>query len=274
MRIAALALCLLGCAVDVIEHDPLPPGAADDDQDGLDNADELARGTDPENPDTDGDGLADGAELKLGLDPTNPDTDGDGIIDRNDLPCAAPCDTGADCVDGQCIPRDSDGDGLSDVDEATLGTDPYNPDTDGDGIVDGQDEDTWSGLTRNNDRDKDGIPDADEVRIGTNPDLFDTDGDGAGDFEEWFELCQDPLTADRPPLGALDSDGDQLSDDDEAALGTDPFNPDTDGDYLADGEEIARGTDPLNPDSDGDGELDITDDDTWTAVGECSFGLP
>ena len=34
---------------------------------------------------------------------------------------------------------DSDGDGLSDQREATLGQDPFNPDTDGDGVPDGED---------------------------------------------------------------------------------------------------------------------------------------
>lgn len=37
------------------------------------------------------------------------------------------------------VPLDSDGDGLSDTQEAQKGTNPHNPDTDGDGIPDGQD---------------------------------------------------------------------------------------------------------------------------------------
>jgi hypothetical protein len=44
--------------------------------------------------------------------------------------------------------RDSDSDGLSDRKEATMGLDPNNPDTDGDGIPDGLD-----------DADRDGVPD-------------------------------------------------------------------------------------------------------------------
>ena len=57
--------------------------------------------------------------------------------------------------------------------------------------------------------------------------------------------------------GPLDSDGDGLTDDEEARIGTDPFNPDTDGDGLKDGEEVLRyKTDPLNPDSDFDGLKD------------------
>src|SRR5262249_13548994 len=37
------------------------------------------------------------------------------------------------------ITRDSDGDGLSDIEEERLGLDPHNPDTDGDGVKDGED---------------------------------------------------------------------------------------------------------------------------------------
>ncbi|MCW8139705.1 MAG: hypothetical protein KIT58_12475 [Planctomycetota bacterium] len=39
--------------------------------------------------------------------------------------------------------------------------------------------------------------------------------------------------------GALDSDGDGLTDDEERLLGTDPFNPDTDGDGILDGRDLA-----------------------------------
>ncbi len=49
----------------------LPPGG-DADQDGLTNADEVARGTDPRAFDTDGDGYGDGLEVALGSDPLNP----------------------------------------------------------------------------------------------------------------------------------------------------------------------------------------------------------
>lgn len=60
-----------------------------------------------------------------------------------------------------------------------------------------------------------------------------------------------------PGNGFVDSDGDGLSDEEEARLGTDPFNVDTDGDGLTDREEVqVYGTDPLNPDTDGDGFTD------------------
>ena len=54
-----------------------------------------------------------------------------------------------------------------------------------------------------------------------------------------------------------DDDGDGLTNSEEAALGTDPDNPDTDGDGLSDYLEVrVFGTDPLNPDTDGDGHPD------------------
>ena len=57
--------------------------------------------------------------------------------------------------------------------------------------------------------------------------------------------------------GAVDSDGDGLTDAEELVLGTDPHNPDTDDDSLMDGEEVKKyKTDPLNPDTDYDGLRD------------------
>jgi gliding motility-associated-like protein len=44
-----------------------------------------------------------------------------------------------------------------------------------------------------------------------------------------------------------DCDNDGLTNAEELALGTDPFNPDSDGDGVLDGTEVADGTNPLNP---------------------------
>jgi len=160
------------------------------------------------------------------------DGDMDGAIDCAD----------ADCVtEPMCIPPeppapiDSDGDGLFDDEEIALGTDPFDPDTD-----------------------HGGVPDGDELWFhGTNP------------LDPSDDLPPEPPT--EPPMDE-DSDGDGLTDDEEIAMGTDPFNHDTDGGGLIDGDEIAMGTDPLDPaddmpeppteppsapvDSDGDGLSD------------------
>jgi len=62
------------------------------------------------------------------------------------------------------------------------------------------------------------------------------------------------------PAAAQDDDGDGLSSEQEAILGTDPSRADTDGDGLTDGEEyFGYLTDPLKSDTDGDGISDPED---------------
>jgi len=60
--------------------------------------------------------------------------------------------------------------------------------------------------------------------------------------------------------GATDTDGDGLSDEREAELGTDPRQADSDRDRIPDGVEVETGTDPLQRDTDGDG-LDDSEED-------------
>jgi hypothetical protein len=135
------------------------------------------------------------------------------------------------------VDADSDEDGLSDAQEAELGTDPANPDTDEDGLFD-----------------------VAEVAAGTNPTLNDTDGDGFGDNAEAVN-GSDPLDPASVPPGepTIDTDGDMLTDAQEAELGTNPELADSDGDGLSDFAEVgfepgsATGTDPNLSDTDGDG---------------------
>ncbi|WP_405399331.1 Calx-beta domain-containing protein [Maribacter sp. Asnod2-G09] len=109
----------------------------DDDNDGLLGGQEVVLGTDSNDADTDGDGIEDGVEV--GDDIDNPlDEDGDGIIDALDSNTA---DADNDGVNDQqdpannnpCIPNrfngncDTDGDGISDLDEQTNGSDPDDP---------------------------------------------------------------------------------------------------------------------------------------------------
>ena len=125
--------------------------------------------------------------------------------------------------------EDPDMDGLINNEEIQIGTDPFNPDTDGDGLGDGEEVKTYR----------------------TNPLAPDTDSDGLGDGEEVHQRRTDPLNP--------DTDADRLMDGDEVRRNTDPLNPDTDADLLNDGDEVNRKTDPLNPDTDQDGLNDGTE---------------
>ena len=64
---------------------------------------------------------------------------------------------------------DSDNDGLTDEEERRLGTDPHNWDTDGDGLSDGDEAHIWHTNPLNPDTDGDGYPDGVEVKNGFNP---------------------------------------------------------------------------------------------------------
>ena len=137
---------------------------------------------------------------------------------------------------------DTDGDGLKDGEEVNAyKTDPLNPDTDGDGLKDGEEVRTYSTNPLNPDTDGDGLRDGEEVNTyATNPNNADTDGDGLSDGAEVREYATDPLNR--------DSDGDTLTDGEEVlTYRTNPLNRDTDAGGVDDGTEVRRGTDPLNP---------------------------
>ncbi|HEV2127692.1 MAG TPA: hypothetical protein VGR22_03625 [Thermomicrobiales bacterium] len=142
------------------------PQDIDSDGDGVDNADEIAAGTNPDDPDTDDDGLFDGVEIELGTDPLSADTDEDGILDGDEV--------------------------------FSAGTDPLNSDTDGDVLYDGGE------LLYNTDplvvdTDVDGLTDGDEVYFSeTSPTAVDTDGDGRTDYDE-VVAGTDPLDANSFP---------------------------------------------------------------------------
>ena len=133
---------------------------------------------------------------------------------------------------------DTDNDGLTDQQEAELGTDPNVADTDGDGLTDGEEVNEYNTDPLSEDTDGDGLTDGEEVNsYNTDPTEADTDGDGLSDGEEVNEYRTDPTEA--------DSDGDGLNDYEEVnEYGTDPNNTDTDGDGISDYQEVQDGTDP------------------------------
>lgn len=138
-------------------------------------------------------------------------------------------------------PVDTDNDGLTDEQEMELGTDPNDPDTDGDGLQDGAEVNEYGTDPLNEDTDGDGLTDGDEVNsYGTDPLSEDTDGDGLSDGDEINEYRTNPTES--------DTDGDGLTDGEEVMeYGTDPTDPDSDDDGISDGEEIAQGSDPNDP---------------------------
>jgi hypothetical protein len=64
---------------------------------------------------------------------------------------------------------DPDQDGLTNLQEQQLGTDPNNPDTDADGLTDGQEVTIYKTDPLNPDTDGDGFLDGAEVKAGYNP---------------------------------------------------------------------------------------------------------
>jgi len=229
-------------------------------------------------PDSDGDGLADVDDS---------DDDNDGILDTVEAaactPSAATCDTDGDGIPN-ILDTDSDGDGISDVIEAggtdvdkdgkadgapdvngipasasgglsppnTDGTgtsNPYDTDSDGDGILDSIEKGTGPTLA---DTDNDNIPDyldtdsdgdgiSDAIEKGTGTAVADTDNDGIPDYRD------------------LDSDGDGIPDAIEKGSGSTPVDSDNDG--------IPNFRDV---DSDGDGILDSVEDAACSGITPCT----
>lgn len=101
--------------------------AEDIDGDGIGLREEFANGTDPTDADTDNDGRSDFEELRESWVVTAIN-----VTDPNRYPAI---------VYSSPVAADFDNDNVSDDEEQRRGLDPYNPDTDGDGIGDASDQD-------------------------------------------------------------------------------------------------------------------------------------
>ena len=203
---------------------------ADDDHDGLTNAEEVSAGTNPEDADSDDDGVLDGDEPNW-----RDDTDGDGLINALDFDSDGDglydgTELGLDCSNADTAPAAHHC--YADADAGATTTDPLIFDTDRGGVSDGAE-----------DVNKNGRLDANE----TNPIL----GHGADDGRAML----------------TDGDGDGLTDAEERVFNLDPGDADTDDDGVRDGDEPLWREDSdgdglinsLDVDSDNDGLLDGTE---------------
>ena len=175
-------------------------GLLDLDDDGLDPT-----STTQAYPDLDGDGFGAGDAVEVcGPEPGTALTDDD-CDDTDDQAYPGAKEVPGDGIDQDCDGSDAegtvdpdgddDGDGLTNAEEAALGTDPGNPDSDGDGLSDGAEggvDSDGDGFVDalDDDDDGDGIPTATEGSddfdgdgIPNHLDL-DSDGDGAADAAE------------------------------------------------------------------------------------------
>lgn len=138
--------------------------------------------------DTDGDGLPDCVEQYMGSNPELTDTDEDGLDDYYEVfvTYTAPANPDSDNNGVNDGNEDFDEDGLTNLEEYILTTDPWNEDSDGDGIKDGEEINTYGTDPLKKDTDDDGLEDNDEIYLGTDPTNPDTDGNGILDGDEKF----------------------------------------------------------------------------------------
>ena len=148
---------------------------------------------------------------------------------------------------------DNDEDGLMNFEErGTYGTDPDDPDTDDDQMLDG--EEIANGFDPfDPDEDTDGMLDGYEFHYGLDP----YTDDSLGDLDSDLLLNIEEFLVNTYP-NDNDTDDDAVSDYNEVKVYfSNPFDTDSDDDLLADGLEVNTiGSNPISNDTDGDLMLD------------------
>jgi uncharacterized protein (TIGR03382 family) len=192
-------------------------------------------------------------------------------------------------------PADPDGDGLTNDEEASLGTDPNDADSDDGGVSDGDEVTSGTDPASGGDdydRDEDGLTDEEEVALGTDPDDPDSDDGGVNDGDE-ADRGSDPMdgTDDLPAsdtgVGDTDADtgaGDTGGGDTDGGGGDtdtgvpDTGGPDTDGDADTDADADSDTDADADADSDADADADAdadtdADGDTGSDDGDVEVGI-
>ncbi len=216
----------------------------------------------PSTPDTDGDGLPDGLEVgwRTALNPpTNPltDTNGDGFpnfVGDIDPPLYAVVENSG-FVPG--VGSSSQGDNRTRQAAGSV-TDPANPDSDNDGLLDGVEDANRNGWV---DGDGKSLPTTAGRTdyAAARPNLGDYPNNVIESFETWIETSPTKADSDGDGLNdgygedknldgkiAGDTNGNRVYDAGETWSETNGLVVDTDGDGLPDGWEVQYGLDPLD----------------------------
>jgi hypothetical protein len=194
------------------------------DADGVSNLVEFQNGTNPRVADTDGDGIPDGWELQYGLNPLQNDAlldpDGDGRSNLEEFQQG----TNPNVAQSPENPADLDNDGMFDIWELANGLNPLINDSgldpDNDGLTNLQ-EFIIRTNPKDRDTDSDLLPDLWEYQHGLNPrdasgdegTLGDPDSDNLTNLDEYQNGSHPRIT---------DTDGDGMNDGDEVAQGSNP----------------------------------------------------
>jgi hypothetical protein len=233
------------------------PVDPDSDDDKLGDKFEIDNNLRPDLEDSDNDSLSDWDEIyKHYTDPRKNDTDGDGIPDNKEITHVTPTGIGSGINDydplylTSALDPDTDGDGWPDGLEvyATDGDpryNPYNPDVNNNGILDGYERDYDNDLISDGDEyntynyygtdvNNNGVPDGYEQGGFLDYRNPDSDFDGLMDGDEILVYGTLPYSA--------DSDLDGYSDPLELWIGTDPLEYTLEEDFLA---AVLRLTSPL-----------------------------
>ncbi len=255
----------------------------DDDGDGVDDDIERARGTNPLAQDSDGDGVSDLTDPSP-LCPGSTDPDLDGVCGTADACPNDPTSRLDFDMDGTCdeVDDDRDGDTFADEDELAFGSDPLDPsslpaglaadqDFDLDGLTNGEEAIIGTNPLRA-DTDKDGSPDFAEVTGETDPLVASSQRPAATAAFSTVTTAMAPRATNSPTtLLATSSGGQPTPSANAGAAGAavagallhfPGFQPmamlgfDGDGDGICGGEEDRRRLNPWLSDSDADGFVD------------------
>jgi hypothetical protein len=158
-------------------------------------------------------------------------------------PLLAACAEQPFSIESGSVKLADEGDGLPSTGDSDA---PSDSEEEGDMEAGGDPEEATEEMSPQDEEENEGYP-TDDGAADDEEDWIDTDGDGLTDGDE-ADAGTDPDNA--------DTDGDGIEDGYEVLYGTDPLDEDTDGDGSEDGEEIENGTNPLDEDTDGDGTLD------------------